>query len=320
MVRAKTALTEALLRHDAPARASKDGSTSHLDVDPEEVRRNFTVATHITFAEHEGTLLNLLDAPGFSDFLTDADRSMAVCEGGPAAGLGRLRCQASDGSALGDGGRPRPAASGLRQQARQDRASFLRALDDIEKTLKAKPIALQLPNRPGRELQRDHRPDHDAGRTFLHPEVGRKVRWIRARGRAGAAAGGGQAAAHAAGGGGGGNGRCRCSKLTSTAPSRVRSLIDGIAHAVLGRAASCPCWRARPAGNRRGRRGLRGWSATAPPERAPGDKGKIPGAARPPQRATRRAPHPAGVPQHRRPFVGRLTACRVFSLRQARGR
>ena len=31
----KTALTEALLRHDAPARASKDGSTSHLDVDPE---------------------------------------------------------------------------------------------------------------------------------------------------------------------------------------------------------------------------------------------------------------------------------------------
>src|ERR671927_1800516 len=77
----KTALTEALLRHDAPARASKDGSTSHLDVDPEEMKRNFTVTTHITFAEHEGTMLNLLDAPGFSDFLTDADRSMAVKPG-----------------------------------------------------------------------------------------------------------------------------------------------------------------------------------------------------------------------------------------------
>ncbi|TMA13219.1 MAG: hypothetical protein E6J86_11270 [Deltaproteobacteria bacterium] len=35
----KTCLTEALLRHDAPARASKDGSTSHLDVDPEETKR-----------------------------------------------------------------------------------------------------------------------------------------------------------------------------------------------------------------------------------------------------------------------------------------
>jgi len=60
----KTALTEALLRHDAPARASKDGSTSHLDVDPEEAKRNFTVTTHITFAEHDGTLLNLLFGGG----------------------------------------------------------------------------------------------------------------------------------------------------------------------------------------------------------------------------------------------------------------
>jgi len=78
----KTALTEALLRHNAPSRASTDGSTSRLDADPEETKRNFTVATHITFAEHEGVLLNLLDTAGFSDFLTDADRSMAVCEGG----------------------------------------------------------------------------------------------------------------------------------------------------------------------------------------------------------------------------------------------
>src|SRR3982751_92969 len=78
----KTALTEALLRHDAPQRASKDGSTSHLDQDPEEAKRNFTVATHITWAEHDGCHLNLLDTAGFSDFLTDTDRSLAVVEGG----------------------------------------------------------------------------------------------------------------------------------------------------------------------------------------------------------------------------------------------
>src|SRR5207237_6105546 len=76
----KTALTEALLRHDAPARASKDGSTSHLDVEPEEAKRNFTVATHVTYAEHEGVLLNLLDTAGFSDFLTDTDRSLPVVQ------------------------------------------------------------------------------------------------------------------------------------------------------------------------------------------------------------------------------------------------
>src|SRR5712675_3627775 len=141
----KTALTEALLRHDAPARASKDGSTSHLDVDPEEAKRNFTVATHITFAEHEGTLLNLLDAPGFSDFLTDADRSMAVCEGGlllVSAVSGVKHQTEAHWEMAADRALPLLACV---NKLDKDRASFLRALDDIEKTLKAKPIALQLP-------------------------------------------------------------------------------------------------------------------------------------------------------------------------------
>src|SRR5256885_2175916 len=141
----KTALTEALLRHDAPARASKDGSTSHLDVDPEETKRNFTVATHITFAEHQGTLLNLLDAPGFSDFLTDADRSMAVCEGGLllVSGVSGVKHQTEAHWEMA-AERALPLLACV-NKLDKERASFLRALDDIEKTLKAKPIALQLP-------------------------------------------------------------------------------------------------------------------------------------------------------------------------------
>src|SRR5258708_15496065 len=141
----KTALTEALLRHDAPARASKDGSTSHLDVDPEETKRNFTVATHITFAEHDGVLANLLDAPGFSDFLTDADRSMAVCAGdlllvSAVSGVKHQTEAHWDMAAE----RSLPLLACV-NKLDNERARLLRALDDIEKTLKAKPIALQLP-------------------------------------------------------------------------------------------------------------------------------------------------------------------------------
>src|SRR5436305_14428571 len=141
----KTALTEALLRHDAPARASKDGSTSHLDVDPEEAKRNFTVATHVTFAEHDGTLLNILDTAGFSDFLTDTDRSLAVVEGGlllvSAVSGVKHQTEAHWDLALE---RSLPLIACV-NKLDKDRASFLRALDDIEKTLKTKPIALQLP-------------------------------------------------------------------------------------------------------------------------------------------------------------------------------
>src|SRR2546430_6147430 len=106
----KTALTEALLRHDAPARASKDGSTSHLDAEPEEAKRNFTVATHVTYAEHDGVMLNLLDTAGFSDFLTHTGRSPALLQGGlllvPAAGGGEH--QTGDPPAKAGGRSPPP--------------------------------------------------------------------------------------------------------------------------------------------------------------------------------------------------------------------
>src|SRR5947209_5615656 len=141
----KTALTEALLRHDAPSRASKDGSTSHLDGDPEEQKRNFTVATHITFAEHDGVLLNLLDTAGFSDFLTDADRSMAVCEGGLllVSAVSGVKHQTEAHWEMA-AERTLPLIACV-NKLDKDRASFLRTLDDMEKTLQAKPIALHLP-------------------------------------------------------------------------------------------------------------------------------------------------------------------------------
>src|SRR2546423_3405050 len=141
----KTALTEALLRHDAPARASKDGSTSHLDAEPEEAKRNFTVATHVTYAEHDGVLLNVLDTAGFSDFLTDTDRSLAVVEGGMllVSAVSGVKHQTEAHWDLATE-RALPLTACV-NKLDKDRASFLRALDDIEKTLKIKPIAVQLP-------------------------------------------------------------------------------------------------------------------------------------------------------------------------------
>src|SRR5437868_43291 len=141
----KTALTEALLRHDAPARASKDGSTSHLDAEPEEAKRNFTVATHVTYAEHDGVLLNVLDTAGFSDFLTDTDRSLAVVEGGmllvSAVSGVKHQTEAHWDLAME---RALPLIACV-NKLDKDRASFLRALDDIEKTLRIKPVAVHLP-------------------------------------------------------------------------------------------------------------------------------------------------------------------------------
>src|SRR6267142_1257854 len=116
-------------------------------LDPKTIR-NVAVIAHDgagKTALTEATLLNLLDAPGFSDFLTDADRSMAVCEGGlllVSAVSGVKHQTEAHWEMAADWALPLLACV---NKLDKDRASFLRALDDIEKTLKAKPIALQLP-------------------------------------------------------------------------------------------------------------------------------------------------------------------------------
>ena len=76
----KTAFTEALARLGAPDRASKDGSTSRLDFEPEENKRNFSVTTHVTHFPWKGVSVNVLDTPGFSNFLSETANMLGMVE------------------------------------------------------------------------------------------------------------------------------------------------------------------------------------------------------------------------------------------------
>ncbi|HNV70912.1 MAG TPA: elongation factor G, partial [Candidatus Ozemobacteraceae bacterium] len=67
----KTSLAEAILFHTgANSRIGKvdDGSTM-LNYDPEEVRRKISIGVSLAAIEWKNTKINLLDAPGFDDFL-----------------------------------------------------------------------------------------------------------------------------------------------------------------------------------------------------------------------------------------------------------
>ena len=67
----KTSLAEAILFHTgANNRIGKvdDGSTM-LNYDPEEIRRKISIGTSLAALEWKNTKINLLDAPGFDDFL-----------------------------------------------------------------------------------------------------------------------------------------------------------------------------------------------------------------------------------------------------------
>ena len=77
----KTALVEALWRIADPKRMPAEGTTSRLDAEPEEKKRNFTLSLHPESFEDDGRAFNVLDCPGFAAFLTEVEWALQVTDG-----------------------------------------------------------------------------------------------------------------------------------------------------------------------------------------------------------------------------------------------
>lgn len=148
----KTALTEAFLRLADPAH-HPDGSTSHLDSEPEEQRRNITLNIHPTAFTVGADRFHVLDCPGFPNFLAEVEWALQVCDGallliGAAQGA-HLHTEHLYDVILAHG---RPCL-GVISRLDHERAVFESALADVESALKVRPVPLQLPIGGGGMLQ-----------------------------------------------------------------------------------------------------------------------------------------------------------------------
>jgi len=79
----KTALAEAILfLTKAITRLGKveDGSTTS-DYDPAEVKRKISIHLATLPCEWQGTKINIIDTPGYADFVGEVKAAMRVCEG-----------------------------------------------------------------------------------------------------------------------------------------------------------------------------------------------------------------------------------------------
>ena len=79
----KTILSEALLfSAGAINRIGKieEGHTT-MDSAPEEIERNISVHTGVAYCEHNGNKINLLDTPGYEDFVGEVLLALDVVEG-----------------------------------------------------------------------------------------------------------------------------------------------------------------------------------------------------------------------------------------------
>jgi elongation factor G len=141
----KTVLVEALLRVADPKRASPEGSSSRLDAEPEEKKRNFTLSLHPETFEEGGRLFNILDCPGFSAFLAEVEWALQVTDGAVLAisaidGVHNRAERAFD--VLAEAASP---AIGVVTRIDGEGADFGKALADVERSLKIRPVALHLP-------------------------------------------------------------------------------------------------------------------------------------------------------------------------------
>ena len=143
----KTSLVEAMLFEtgsiDRLGRV--DDGTTTTDCEPEEIARKITITSSLAFGDWKGNRINLVDTPGFINFLEDTRGCLRAVDGaivivsaisGVKAETQKIWKYASEFEL------PRVV---FVNKMDKDMANFSRAVGDLEKAFEAEAIPLQVP-------------------------------------------------------------------------------------------------------------------------------------------------------------------------------
>ncbi|MFQ5735504.1 MAG: elongation factor G [Thermodesulfobacteriota bacterium] len=143
----KTTLSEAILYNakvtDRPG--SVDAGTSILDFEPEEQKRKISISAAIHHYEWAAHRVNIIDTPGYSNFLTETRDALRIAGGAVVilSAISGVKVQTEKIWGFAD--EFEVCRIAFVNKMDRDRASFLRAVDDMERVLKVKGIPVQLP-------------------------------------------------------------------------------------------------------------------------------------------------------------------------------
>jgi len=143
----KTSLSEAILFNtgmiDRLGRV--DDGTSTMDFEPEEIKRKISITSSLDHCEWQGHSIHLVDTPGYGDFIADTRACMRTldCAVVILSAISGVKVQTEEVWAWANEFEiPRIA---FVNKLDRERANFFRAIDDMEKSLKARGVAIQLP-------------------------------------------------------------------------------------------------------------------------------------------------------------------------------
>jgi elongation factor G len=143
----KTSLSEAMLYIGGATQklGSVDDGSSVLDYELEEQNRRMSINSHIAFYEWGDHLVNLVDTPGFANFLFETESALRVIDGAVVivSAITGVKAQTQRFWQMSaDLGIPRVL---FMNKLDRERASFENAVADIEKDLEVKPVPITIP-------------------------------------------------------------------------------------------------------------------------------------------------------------------------------
>tara|TARA_B100000315_G_scaffold243238_1_gene266403 strand:- start:1627 stop:3705 length:2079 start_codon:yes stop_codon:yes gene_type:complete len=143
----KTSLAEAMLyTSGASDRLGKVGDVSCImDFDPDEVKRSITINASLAFCEWDSHKINIVDTPGYVNFIAETQGSMRVLDAAIVVISANEGIQIitekvwkwADEDIL-------PRAIFINKMD-HERANFTKVVDDVETILKKKPVKFQIP-------------------------------------------------------------------------------------------------------------------------------------------------------------------------------
>jgi len=143
----KTSLSEAILFDtgmiDRLGRV--DDGTSTMDFEPEEIKRKISITSALDHCEWRGHSIHIVDTPGYGNFIADTRACMRTldCAVIILSAISGVKAQTEEiWSWANEFEIPRIA---FVNKVDRERASFLRAIDDMEKMLGARGVAIQMP-------------------------------------------------------------------------------------------------------------------------------------------------------------------------------
>jgi elongation factor G len=143
----KTSLTESMLfvSGSIDRLGSVENGTTTTDFEPEEIEKKITISSSLCFCNWNNHRINLIDTPGFSNFLEDAKGCMRAVDGavvivsslsGVKAETAKVWKYASDYNV------PRIVFVNMMDK---ENANFLSTVAEIEKAFEAEAVVLQMP-------------------------------------------------------------------------------------------------------------------------------------------------------------------------------